>query len=464
MKPHVLVVDDEMNIRKSLEMILSGLGFTVHCVGSAEDGLEVMAHHTIALVFLDLQLPRMDGMEMLRQLRQIDPQLPVVMISGHATVERAVEATRLGAFEFVEKPFSRDRIVVLSRNATESRRLRQENAHLRSQSEDELLGESDIMQELRHTVDQVAPTDARVLIRGESGTGKELVAKAVHRGSRRAMQPFVRVNCAAIPEELIEAELFGAVKGAYTGSVADRAGRFAAADGGTLLLDEIGDMSAKAQVRVLRVLQEGEFERVGSTQTESVDVRVLAATHQDLEALVQEGRFREDLLYRLNVVPIYVPPLRQRAGDCSLLVQHFLERYANRHGLEPPRLKAEAAKLLQAYAWPGNIRELKNVVERLVILHHGSDLGANELPSELTGAARKARGAADAPSGGNPYAHLPLREARDALERDLIRGALERHAGNVTQAASDLGLERTHLHKRIKALQLRTTFPEGGTL
>jgi two-component system nitrogen regulation response regulator NtrX len=454
MKTRVLVVDDERNIQKSLEMILSGLGFAVRCVGSAELGLADISTHPPDLVFLDINLPGMDGLEMLRRLRQDSVQVPIVVISGHATIQRAVEATRLGAFDFVEKPFSRDRIVVLSRNAIESVGLRKENARLRGDDQDTLLGDSDTMVALRDTVAKVAPTEARVLIRGESGTGKELVAKALHAQSRRADKPFVRVNCAAIPEELIEAELFGAVKGAYTGAVEDRDGRFAAADGGTLLLDEIGDMSLKAQVRVLRVLQEGEFEAVGSTKTQSVDVRVLAATHQNLEARVEDGLFREDLLYRLNVVPIHVPPLRNRPGDVALLVDHFLHAYATRHELSTPRLHPEAAKILQAHRWPGNIRELKNVVERLVILNHGRELTVKALPAELLESARSSRGLVGTASPDNPYAHLPLREARDALERDLIHAALERHKGNVTQAANDLGLERTHLHKRIKTLGL----------
>ncbi|MFQ5601169.1 MAG: sigma-54-dependent transcriptional regulator [Candidatus Krumholzibacteriia bacterium] len=454
MTQHVLVVDDEQNIQRSLELILGGIGFDVASAASGEAALILVEKGAPDVAFLDINLPGMDGIEVLRRLRESDPDLPVIMISGHATIERAVEATRLGAFDFVEKPFSRDRIVLLARNATESARLRKENAELRAAEEDEMLGESAVMSELRQTIARVAPTEARVLILGESGTGKELIAKALHRNGARASKPFVRVNCAAIPEDLIEAELFGATKGAYTGAVADRSGRFAAAHGGTLLLDEIGDMSLKAQVKVLRVLQEGEFEAVGSTQTQKVDVRVVAATHQDLDALVQERRFRQDLLFRLNVIPIQVPPLRERPGDVALLADHFLHKYAERHELRVPQLHPAASKLLRSYAWPGNIRELKNVVERMVILHHGTEIRPEHLPAELRDATTGAR-PAGVEGTRNPYEHLPLREARDALERDLIRMALERHQGNVTRAAADLGLERTHLHKRINALGIR---------
>ncbi len=450
MKPTILIVDDERNIRRSLKLILDGEGFVCRESGSGEDAVARVAEGDVDAMFLDVNLPGIDGMEVLRRVRASHPQLAVIMISGHATVERAVEATRLGAFDFLEKPFSRDRVVLLARNATESVRLRRENERLRQgDGQDEILGESDGIRALRETIDRVAATEARVLILGESGTGKELVAKALHRLSPRAKQPFVRVNCAAIPEELIEAELFGAVKGAYTGASASREGRFAAADGGTLLLDEIGDMSLRAQVKVLRVLQEGEFEPVGSTSTHKVDVRVIAATHQDLQRRVEEGGFREDLLFRLNVIPLHVPPLRERPGDVARLVTAFVEQYANQHEFPVPTIEPAAMKLLEAHAWPGNIRELKNVVERLVILGHGKSLGVADLSPELRGAAASATGTA---AGGNPYANLPLREAKEALERDLVRAALLDSGGNVTQAARALGLERTHLHKRIRAL------------
>ena len=440
--PRLLVVDDEQNIRRSLGMILGGAGFEVFDAATGEDALASLGERDVNAVFLDVKLPGIDGIETLRRLRVDHPDLPVVMISGHATIERAVEATRLGAFDFVEKPFSRERILTLARNACRTVDAASDA------SADDMIGRSEVMQRLREQIDHVARTDARVLLRGESGTGKELVAKRLHDRSARAGKPFVKVNCAAIPEELIEGELFGAVKGAYTGADADREGRFAAADGGTLLLDEIGDMSPRAQVKVLRVLQEGEFEPVGSTTPRSVDVRVVAATHQDLEDLVRQGRFREDLYFRLNVIPLHVPALRERPGDVEELVGHFLGEESTRYAVEPPTIAAPAMARLAAHTWPGNIRELRNVVERLVVLHAGRTIGVDALPSEL-GEAAPATSSAEV---NTDYTGLPLKQAKDRFERDLIEAALARHDGNVTRAARDLGLERTHLHKRIRAL------------
>ncbi len=460
--PRILVVDDEENIRRSLEITLGGAGFRVECIASGEEALVAVETDPPDALFLDILLPGIDGLEVLRRLRVSHPQVPIVMISGHATIERAVEATRLGAFEFVEKPFGRDRILLLARNASSAGRLQREVECLRAGDDREILGESDAIRALRETIAQVAPTDTRVLILGESGTGKELVARALHEGGPRSEGPFVRVNCAAIPEELIEAELFGAAKGAYTGAVTDRGGRFAAADGGTLFLDEIGDMSLKAQAKVLRVLQEGEYEPVGSTKTVTVDVRVLAATHQDLAALVRDGRFREDLLFRLNVIPLMVPPLRERRGDVRALGERFVAAYAARHDLPPPRLGEDAWARLEAWPWPGNVRELTNVMERLVILGRGRNIGKEVVdllgPATAPGGASRVVGG-DGAGPGNPYAELPLRDARDALEADLIRAALARHDGNVTRAAAQLGLERTHLHKRIRTLGLKEEKP-----
>jgi two-component system, NtrC family, nitrogen regulation response regulator NtrX len=371
------------------------------------------------------------------------------MISGHGTIERAVEATRLGAYDFVEKPFSRDRLLLLARNATERVREKRELARLRA-GEVDLLGESAPMQALRQAISRVAPSDARVLILGESGTGKELVARALHRLSARAKQPFIGVNCAVIPEALIEAELFGAVKGAFTGAVSTRDGLFGAADGGTLFLDEIGDMSLTAQAKLLRVLQEGEYERVGSRCAIKVDVRVLAATHRDLPAQVSAGNFREDLLFRLNVIPLTVPPLRERVGDVRLLGRHFLASYAAQGKWPAPTLQEASWRLLEVYAWPGNIRELHNVIERLVILSPGNEVGPQDLPKEVIRGIPGPAGSAPV-AGVNPYLGLPLHAAREALERDLIKAALERHEGNVARAAAELGLDRSSLHRRLSA-------------
>ncbi len=441
-RPRLLVVDDEQNIRRSLGMILGGAGFEVFDAATGEDALASLGERAVDAVFLDVKLPGIDGIETLRRLRTDHPDLPVVMISGHATIERAVEATRLGAFDFVEKPFSRERILNLARNACRT------TDTASDVSADDMIGRSEVMQRLREQIDRVARTDARVLLRGESGTGKELVAKRLHDRSARSGKPFVKVNCAAIPEELIEGELFGAVKGAYTGADADREGRFAAADGGTLLLDEIGDMSPRAQVKVLRVLQEGEFEPVGSTTTRAVDVRVVAATHQDLEDLVHQGRFREDLYFRLNVIPLHVPALRERPGDVEDLVEHFLDEESSRYDVTPPRITEPAMARLASHAWPGNIRELRNVVERLVVLHAGGTIGVDALPFERN----EATPSTSAAEVHTDYTGLPLKQAKERFERELIEAALARHDGNVTRAARDLGLERTHLHKRIRAL------------
>lgn len=484
MSEHILIIDDEESVRRSLEMIFEGVGIPARSCGSAEDGLVAIAESSPAVLFLDIQLPGMDGMELLRRLGAEHSRIRVIMISGHATIERAVEATRLGAFDIVEKPFGRDRVLLLARNALEAARLQNEVSRLQVGDGREILGESEPVRLLRDTIQRIAGTDARVLILGESGTGKELVAHALHLHSRRSAKAFVRVNCAAIPEDLIEAELFGAAKGAYTGASSDRIGRFADANGGTLLLDEIGDMSLAAQAKVLRVLQEGEFEPVGSNRTVQVDVRVLAATHHDLEQRVRQGKFREDLLYRLNVIPIRVPPLRERKGDVQLLGARFILGYASRHELPAVTLTADAWDALEAHSWPGNIRELKNLIERIVILHPGREVDtlALGLPvgSPPAGSRRAAATSAvgvagtglppstestghsgdrsSGPSSASPpsaYTHLSLKDARDALERDLIRDALERFEGNVTKAAEALGLERTHLHKRIRHLGLK---------
>jgi two-component system nitrogen regulation response regulator NtrX len=453
MTERILVVDDEQDIRHSLEIVLGGAGYQVMCAKDGEEALAVVEAERPHAVFLDIELPKLDGMEVLRRLRAENPDLPVVMITGHATIERAVQATRLGAYDFVEKPFSRERILLLARTATEIGKMGREVARLRTAEVEKLRGACASMRALRESIQRVAPTDKRVLILGESGTGKELVACALHSLSARSAEPFIQVNCAAIPDELIEAELFGAVAGAYTGAASTREGRFAAADRGTLFLDEIGDMSLRAQAKVLRVLQEGAYEPVGSTRTVRVDVRVVAATHQDLPGLVADGLFRQDLLFRLKVIPLEVPPLRERAGDVRLLGEHFLAAYAARDGIVAPRLSEASWRLLDVYPWPGNVRELQNVIEQIVLIRPGAEVGPEDLPPEVT------RGVMNSLSGhqvagANPYVGLRLQEARDAVERDVIRAALERHYGNVTRAAVELGLERTNLHHRINALGL----------
>ena len=453
MNERILVVDDEEDTRSSLEEILSEEGFRVVCAADGEQALAVVEADPPHAVFLDIELPKMNGMEVLRRLRADHPDVSVVMISGHSTTEWAVEATHLGAFDFVDKPCSLDRVLVLARNATADARKNRELARVRAAEVEEMRGESAPMKALRDAINRVAPTDARVLIVGESGTGKELVARALHRLGPRAEQPFIAVNCAAMPEDLVESQLFGVVKGAFTGAVSTRDGLFGAADGGTLFLDEIGDMSLNAQGKVLRVLQEGEYERLGSTCATKVDVRILAATHRDLPAQVEAEKFREDLLFRLNVIRLEVPPLRERAGDVRLLGEHFLVRSAADRKRPIPTLQEESWRLLNAYAWPGNVRELKNVVERLVILGRGAGIGPEDLPREIT-RGKPGRGGGAPVREANPYVGLTLQAARASLERDLIQAALKRHGGNVTRAAGELGLERSNLHHRINALGL----------
>ena len=463
----ILIVDDEKNIRRTFGMVLSGEGFEVSEAESGEDALAALAAEVPDLMILDVKLPGIDGLEVLRRVRLEHPRLPVVMISGHGTIATAVEATRDGAFDFLEKPCSRDRVVLAVRNALRIDKLDREVRTLRRREKDRhlMVGESESMKAIREQIARVAPTNARILIRGESGTGKELVARALHDASERANGPFVKVNCAAIPEELIESELFGAVKGAYTGSTSDRDGKFVQAHGGTLFLDEIGDMSLRAQAKVLRALQESEVEKVGGSGVQKVDVRVVAATNRDLEADVKEGRFREDLFYRLNVVPVVVPPLRSRRGDVALLADHFLSRYCSECNLPAREFTDEARQLLTGHVWPGNVRELHNAVERLAIMASGGAIGPDDLratgvlagPGLEHGVGGATSGPLDAILPATPSAVLAeggLVKARQAFEAACIRQALDESAGNVSAAARLLGIDRTNLHKKIVAYEL----------
>ena len=445
MKPTILVVDDERNIRRTLDMILVGEGYTVLCAESGAHAAALAEQHRPDAVILDIVLPDIDGIEVLKRIKAQTVDLPVIMISGHGTVQDAVQATRLGAYDFLEKPLSREKVLLTLEHALQARSLAEENRSLRQEAEArfEMIGDSPAMRAIRDQVGRVAPTGGRVLILGESGTGKELIARAVHRNSRRADGPFIKVNCAAIPEELIESELFGSDRGAFTGAVKTRDGKFLQADGGTLFLDEIGDMSLNVQAKVLRALEQGEFERVGGSQTIRVDVRVLAATNRDIARLVEGGRFREDLYFRLNVVPIFVPPLRERRDDIPPLIGHFARQYAEENGFRQKAVSEEAMEILCAYAWPGNIRELRNLVERLSIMVSGETIGPSDLPDDLRAARAIAR--ANVSAQGKS-----LREIREQVERDYIRAILEEHGWNVTQAARELGIERTNLHKKIK--------------
>jgi two-component system nitrogen regulation response regulator NtrX len=442
----VLVVDDEAAIRDSLHMILEYEGYRVEEASSGSQALAKVADRAPDAVILDIKMPEMDGLDVLKAFRERGYDMPVLMISGHADVQTAVEATRRGAYDFFEKPLQRERILVSLRNAVESHRLHTENSVLR-QEPDQLIGNAPAMRRLRETIEKAAPTPATVLITGESGTGKELVARDIHRLSPRRDRALVQVNCAAIPEELIESELFGHRKGAFTGAIDDRKGKFELADGGTLFLDEVGDMSLKTQAKVLRVLQEQTFQRVGGQQTIKVDVRVIAATNKDLEAEIAAGSFRSDLYYRLNVIPIEVPPLRARGNDVVLLAEHFLRRFAAETGQAKKKLSPGAAAKLKAYHWPGNVRELRNVAERLAIL----------LPGEIIEAEDVHLGPPRAEPPPEIAANLPLKEAREQFEKQYILDRLREYAGNVSRTAESLGVERSNLYRKMDAYGIRSS-------
>jgi len=442
---HLLIVDDEPAIQSALRGVLEDEGYRVTAVGSGAEALALLADESPDLVFLDIWMPGKDGLETLAEIMRLRPETTVIMISGHGTIETAVKATRLGAYDFIEKPLSLEKTLLTVTRGLEHARLQRENATLRQRlgQRSEIIGQSAAMRHLREQIATAAPTNGRVLIHGENGSGKELVARAIHALSARRDRPFVEVNCAAIPEELIESELFGHEKGAFTGALARRRGRFELADGGTLFLDEIGDMSLKTQAKVLRALEEQAFERVGGHETLKVDVRVIAASNRDLRALVGHG-FREDLYYRLNVIPIEVPPLRARKDDIPLLIEHFIRVVCAENGKRPKTVSPEALAYFLAYDWPGNVRELRNMVERLVIMTAGDVIGIDDLPSPL-----RPREAAAAPADDGR--ERSLREARDSFERAFILAELRVNDWNMTRTAERLGIERSHLYRKLKA-------------
>jgi two-component system, NtrC family, nitrogen regulation response regulator NtrX len=451
MAPAILIVDDETGIRESLAGALREDGYQVDAVASGEECLEHLVSQPADVVLLDIWLgDGMDGLEVLRKLQETDSGPMVVMISGHGTIETAVKATKLGAFEFLEKPLSLEKVSLVVKNAIEHLRLEQENRRLRAELDQrfQVIGESVPMKALRQQIALTAPTNGRVLVYGESGTGKELVARSLHAASLRRERAFVEVNCAAIPEELIESELFGHIKGSFTGATEDKVGKFQKADGGTLFLDEIADMSLKTQAKVLRVLEEQRFEPVGSNTAVTVDVRVIAATNKKLDEEIVRGAFREDLFYRLNVIPFYVPPLREHAEDVPLLARHFLFEFSAAYGKRPRELSPPATEILQRYSWPGNVRELKNLVERLVIVCPQQRIEPHHLPPEFF------RGARNAPQ---PYS--TLHEARAAYERDFILRKLEENQWNMSRTALALGLERSHLYRKMKVLGISPSEP-----
>ncbi|NIM18670.1 MAG: response regulator [Candidatus Latescibacteria bacterium] len=491
----VLIVDDEANIRRTMEMIHKNAGWETASAAGGDEALDLMEKESFDVVYLDLAMPGRDGIDVLREIKLKRPDQMVVILTGQGTIEKAVEATKLGAFDFLEKDCGKEKILLVSRNALEHRTLADENRLLKTKvmGKQEFVGRGRAVKEIFEQIARAAPTNARILIRGESGTGKELIAQAIHERSKRSDGPFVKVNCAAIPEELIEAELFGSEKGAYTGSVESRVGKFQAAHGGTLFLDEVGDMSLRVQTKVLRAIQEGEIARVGSDKTIQVDVRVIAATNKNLEKEIEAGSFREDLYFRLNVVPIAVPALREHPEDIPLLAEAFIKDYCEENGLPPKTLDDRVTDQLKRYPWPGNVRELRNQVERMVIMSSGKTIHIGDLTAELrqgtptvavpgftpgadSTAGEPARGEAEPREGGVQAppstgelqtqaqdiqaGFVPdpgirsFQEAKRRFERDLILQALERNDWNITQTAEELVIERTNLHKKIKSYGL----------
>ncbi len=441
----ILIVDDEENIINSMTPILQDEGHVVFSGKTGEEGLSFLKKNEVDLIILDVWLPDADGIELLEEIKKIYPESAAIMISGHGSIDIAVRSTRIGAFDFLEKPPSLDRLVTSVNNALEQVRLRRENIKLKKKSfvDDDMIGYSNHVHEIKDIIRRAAKTNARVLITGESGTGKELVAKAIFQLSNRSDKPFLKMNCAAIPDELIESELFGHERGSFTGAVGRRLGKFELADGGTLFLDEVCDMSLSAQAKVLRVLQEQQFERVGGSETITVDVRVIAATNVDIPKAIEEGKFREDLYYRLNVIPIHVPRLTERKDDIEVLINYFLERFSQEHGTGKKVITEDGMEFLREYPWPGNVRELKNIIERVVIMVSTEEINAEDIKKNI------GPGGRDQNKDGNFHGGS-LKDNRDAFEKEYIIASLKKNEGNISVTARDLDIERTNLHRKIK--------------
>jgi two-component system nitrogen regulation response regulator NtrX len=450
MNETILVVDDEESICQSLRAILADEGYQVLVAGSGEDAIKIVEEEMPQLILLDIWLPGMDGLETLKAIKKINPQMLVIIMSGHGTIETAVKATKLGAFDFIEKPLSLDKIIILVNNAISLIRLQEENVLLKEKvsHQYELTGTSSAINELKEMISIVAPTNAWILIMGENGTGKELVARSIHHLSLRSHKDIVEVNCAAIPEELIESELFGHEKGSFTGATEKKRGKFDLAHEGTIFLDEVADMSLKAQAKILRILQEKKFERVGGNKLIDMDVRVLAATNKDLEEEMKEGRFRQDLYYRLHVIPLVVPPLRERKEDINPLIERFILDFTSKEGLEPKTLTDDALSLLMKHDWPGNVRELKNIIERLIILTPSDEITAKDIPSLNIKEESEPAFGAQAAAGDS------LKDAKMDFERQFILKKLEENEGNISKTADAIGLERSNLHKKLKVLKI----------
>jgi two-component system nitrogen regulation response regulator NtrX len=479
MTGRVLVIDDDAAVRESLRMILEYEGYECVLAPTGQDGLAAVDREAPDLVFLDIKMPGMDGLEVLDRIRAGNDNLPVVMISGHGTVSTAVDATKRGAFDFIEKPLESERILVTLRNAIDRSRLRDENRSLRRAAElrHEIVGVSSALEAVMEAIRRAAPTNATVVILGESGVGKELVARAIHRNSQRSRERFVQVNCAAIPEELIESELFGHEKGSFTGATERQVGKFEQADRGTIFLDEVGDMSARTQAKVLRVLQEGEVERIGSARTLKVDVRVIAATNKNLEAEIERGAFREDLFFRLSVIPVQVPPLRERPEDVPVLVRHFSDLFGRENNFRAKRFTAAALEAMQRHRWKGNVRELRNAVERLMIMASGEVIDVPQLREVLRLEPAEPRAAVEVPApvpvaaappapdlvsnaeaGGGDLAAVggergrpgTLREFKESAERAFLVDKLREHQWNISRTAEVIGTPRSNLYKKLE--------------
>jgi two-component system nitrogen regulation response regulator NtrX len=444
-EPVILVVDDEGSIRESLSEIFKDEGYYVLTSSSGEEAKEIVKDQSPDLIFLDIWLPGIDGIKTLEEIKGLKPDLPIIMISGHGNIELAVKATRIGAYDFLEKPLSLERVLLAAKRALEKQALEIEYKALKQDltKKFKLIGNSQKMVLLKEQIDMASQSNSRVLIMGESGSGKEIVARSLHDSSKRAGKPFIEVNCAAIPQELIESELFGHEKGSFTGAFEKKKGKFELADEGTLFLDEVGDMSLSAQSKVLRVIETQEFQRVGGSRNIKVDVRIIVATNKDLREEARKGNFREDLLYRLDVIPIIVPPLRERKDDVPALVDYFLEYFASEYGQKLKRITSEAIKMLEAYDWPGNIRELRNVIERIVIMTPSDTITSKNL-------------VVAEPTKEDYFAFATLREARDAFEKTFITKKLEENNWNISKTAEILQIERSNLHKKIKAYNIKT--------
>jgi len=446
LKGKILIVDDEKGILDTIGGILEDEGYDVFLIEDAETALEILEKEEIDLIFLDVWLPKISGIEAIKIIKEKDSDIPIIMISGHGNVEIAVEAIKLGAYDFLEKPLSMERVILTTERALQFKKLERENIKLRSSIDKkyELVGSSSAMKKIKSQIELIAKGDSRVLIIGESGTGKELVARAIHSLSNRASAPFVEVNCAAIPQELIESELFGHEKGAFTGAIERKIGKFELANGGTLFLDEIGDMSLLTQAKLLRVIETQKFQRVGGTKDITVNVRIISATNKDLIKEIKKGNFREDLYYRLNVVPIYIPPLRERKEDIPELIRYFIDEFSKEKGWKVKTVDQQAMKILQNYDWPGNIRELRNAIERLMIMTINEVITFSDIESTgIIGQSKKEE---------SYFKYNTFKEAKDAFERDFLIRKLKENNWNMTKTAEIIGIERSNLYKKIKSL------------